>query len=236
MATQEFMAMGASNGAPYCFLDDLGAAGGRSDYDAVDLPGADEHEKYLNACYLIWNIKSLTSFAIEGYVPGYPHVRIRTPELTQLMYKAEGSTDTEPLLEDIEPFARVCLSNPSPPFVFQFTEILESSALNDPLEDSNPGIFAFRIGYDYVGDLKFFYIIEARIVANLAMARSGTPFSDDGTPYDDDGTPLATFDFQVGPKAGDTVTLEVEENRGQQAVGAYFVLDNTEVTPEFWSY
>ena len=231
MATQEFMAMGASNGAPYCFLDDLGAAGGRSDYDAVDLPGADEHEKYLNACYLIWNIKSLTSFAIEGYVPGYPHVRIRTPELTQLMYKP--STDTEALLEDIEPFARVCSGHPlSGRFVFQFTEILESSALNDPLEDSNPGIFAFRIGYDYVGDLKFFYIIEARIVANLATARSGTPFSDGGTPYDDDGTPLATFDFQVGPKAGDTVTLAVHKNSGFYPL----VLDNTEATPEFWSY
>ena len=50
MATQEFMAMGASNGAPYCFLHDLPAGAAQwSYYDAVDLPGADEHEKYLNA-------------------------------------------------------------------------------------------------------------------------------------------------------------------------------------------
>ena len=217
MATQEFMAMGASNGAPYCFLDDLGAARGWSDYDAVDLPGADEHEKYLNACYLIWNIKSLTSFAIEGYVPGYPHVRIRTPELTQLMYKAEGSTDTEPLLEDIEPFARVCLSNPlSKGFVFQFTEILENTS-TDYVVNSNSGFFAFQIGYDDVGDLKLFYTIQAMYFGNSAFTRNNTFY--------------ATFDFQVGPKAGDTVTLEVDENRGP-----YFVLDNTEATPEFWSY
>ena len=234
MATQEFMAMGASNGAPHCFLHDLPAGAAQwSYYDAVDLPGADEHEKYLNACYLYWNIKSLTSFAIEGYIAG---LRIRTPELTQLMYKP--STDTEALLEDIEPFARVCSGHPlSGRFVFQFTEILESSILNHPDEDSNPGIFAFRIGYDYVGDLKFIYIIEARIVANLAMARSGTPFSDDGTPYDDDGTPLATFDFQVGPKAGDTVTLEVHRHITFYDFLPYTcVLDVAEVTPEFWSY
>jgi len=218
MATQEFMAMGASNGAPYCFLDDLGAAGGRSDYDAVDLPGADEHEKYLNACYLIWNIKSLTSFAIEGYVPGYPHVRIRTPELTQLMYKAEGSTDTEPLLEDIEPFARVCLSNPlSKGFVFQFTEILENTS-TDYVVNSNSGFFAFQIGYDDVGDLKLFYTIQAMYFGNSAFTRNNTFY--------------ATFDFQVGPKAGDTVTLAVHKNSGFYPL----VLDNTEATPEFWSY
>ena len=223
MATQEFMAMGASNGAPYCFLDDLGAAGGRSDYDAVDLPGADEHEKYLNACYLIWNIKSLTSFAIEGYVPGYPHVRIRTPELTQLMYKAEGSTDTEPLLEDIEPFARVCLSNPlSKGFVFQFTEILENTS-TDYVVNSNSGFFAFQIGYDDVGDLKLFYTIQAMYFGNSAFTRNNTFY--------------ATFDFQVGPKAGDTVTLEVHRHITFYDFLPYTcVLDNTEVTPEFWSY
>jgi len=228
MATQEFMAMGASNGAPYRFYN-LSAGGFRSYWDAVDLPGADGHEKYLNACYLIWNIKSLTSFAIEGYIAGWPEARIRTPELTQLMYKTETSTDTEPLLEDIEPFARVCLSDPlSKSFVFQFTEILEDTS-TDPITvmGNHPGIFAFQIGFYGVGPLKLFYTIQAENFANPAIARASMP----DTPY-----PYATFDFQVGPKAGDTVTLEVWENMGQQAFFSYFVLDNTEVTPEFWSY
>jgi hypothetical protein len=136
------------------------------------------------------------------------------------MYKTEVSTDTEPLLEDIEPFARVCLSDPlSKSFVFQFTEILEDTS-TDPITvmENHPGIFAFQIGYDDVGDLKLFYTIQAKRFANPAVAENGTPY--------------ATFDFQVGPKAGDTVTLEVEENKAFY----FFVLDNTEVTPEFWSY
>jgi len=191
----------------------------------VDLPGADEHEKYLNACYLIWNIKSLTSFAIEGYIPGWPEVRIRTPELTQLMYKTAGFTDTEPLLEDIEPFARVCLRYPfSRSFVFQFTEILEDT-WTDPITvmESHSGFFAFQIGYDDVGDLKLFYTIWSWIFASPASAGGGTPY--------------ATFDFQVGPKAGDTVALAVHKNMLFHDFFPYTcVLDNTEVTPEFWSY